>query len=323
MLYQQSQPKRYHRHLSRKRQEGVVIVVALFIVALVAAMAYAMMARLERDTRRTSLILRDTQAEFYAQGSIAWAKDQLRNNLENKKPNKLVDVTPIQSPENEMHGYKITSTIYDMQSRFNVNNLSNNTDLQKDFKKLLRLVEPTLTEEKANEMIRAVVDWIKLGASQSADSKYYLELPLPYRAAHKPLFSISELRLVKGVTPKLYMALQPHVIALSAPTLINVQSASALVLATLSPTMTLEAGKAIEQLRAQTPFVSTEQFLNLDIVKNHPISADKITIVSSYFLVETTVAIENQQVVLYTLLERTAKDNKVAVNIVWQSKGTW
>jgi type II secretory pathway component PulK len=51
----------------RKEQQGVVIVIALFIVALVATMAYAMMVRIERDTRRTSLILRNTQAEFYAQ----------------------------------------------------------------------------------------------------------------------------------------------------------------------------------------------------------------------------------------------------------------
>ncbi|MBV9575373.1 MAG: general secretion pathway protein GspK, partial [Gammaproteobacteria bacterium] len=103
----------------------MVIVIALFIVALAATMAYVMMSRLERDTRRTSLLLHYTQANFYAQGSIVWAMDQLRNNWERQKTNKLVDEIPIKSPENVMNGYKISSTIYDMQSRFNLNNLNN------------------------------------------------------------------------------------------------------------------------------------------------------------------------------------------------------
>jgi hypothetical protein len=56
------------------------------------------------------------------------------------------------------------------------------------------------------------------------------------------------------------------------------------------------------------------------MVKNHRIPPGKIIAISSYFLVETTVSIEKQQVVLYTLLERNGNDNKSEVNIVWQSK---
>src|SRR5258708_1218566 len=121
MLFQPSQVRLHSSHPSRSHQQGVVIVVALFIVALVATMAYVMMARLERDTRCTTLILRDTQAEFYAQGSIAWAMDQLRNNWEKQKPNQLVDITPITSPVMNENGYRIVSTIYDMQARYNLN----------------------------------------------------------------------------------------------------------------------------------------------------------------------------------------------------------
>lgn len=304
---------------SLQRQKGVVIVVALFFVALIAAMAYVMMSRLERDTVRTSLLLHDTQAELYAQGSIDWAIEQLRNNLSRKKPDKPVDVMPAKSPTNEANGYIISSTITDMQARLNLNNLTT-VEAQADFKHLLRIVDPNITEEKAQEISMAVMDWITPGQQQNEYNKYYMSLSPPYRAAHRTMASVSELQLVKGMTPDLFKALQPYVTALPTTTLINVQNAPAPVIAALSPGMTLETGKAVEKIRSQLNLPTTQAFLNLDLVKNHNVPADKITVESNYFLAETTVAIEKQQVVLYTLLERTGNESKNAVSVIWQSK---
>lgn len=305
-----------HPRSSLNKQRGVVIVVALFIVALVATMAYVMMARLERDTHRTSLILRDTQAEFYAQGSIAWAIDLLRNDWERQNPQQMIDALPIKSPIKEMDGYKITSTIYDMQSRFNLNNLSDK-QAQIDFKRLMQVVDPKLSDQKAQEILRAIADWIEPLAQQKENTN----LSPMYRIAHRPMQSASELKLVKGMTPTLYNALQPYVTALPGMLAVNVQTAPAPVLMTLSPTLTLEGARAIEQLRAQTPIISANVFLNLDSVKNQRITPQKITVVSDYFLVATEVTIEKQHIVIYTLLERTTKGRKAEMTILWQSKG--
>jgi len=311
-----------------KKQRGVVLIVALFIVALVAAMAYTMMARLERDTRRTTLLLRNVEAEYYAQGSIAWARDQLHNDWEKQKPNQMIDRTPIYSPIITVNGYRITSVIYDMQARFNINSLTT-PEAQASFKQLLKTIHPDLTEEKRNRLTANIVNWIMPGSTESEANKYYFSQSTPYRAANKPLLHASEIRLVKDMTPALYLALEPYITALpSTVTQINIQSASAPVLAILSPTMTLATGRMLEKIRAQTPFISTQQFLNIDIVKTRNISADKITVMSAYFLVETKVTIEKQTLVLYTLLERvtqaatqSSSNNKVMVTLLWQSKG--
>lgn len=308
--------------ISLKRQQGVVIVVALFIVALVATMSYIMMSRLERDTRRTSMIIRNAQAEFYAQGSIAWAMDMLRNNWEKQKPNKIVDQTPITSPLIEVNGYKITSTIYDMQARFNLNNIST-VEAQSDFKRLIQMVAPDMSEEKVRDIVSAVFDWITPMAQQSEYNKYYLELPAPYRPAHRAMLTSNELHLVKGMTPALYNLLQPYITALPNQTAVNIREAPAPVLLTLSPILTPTTAKAMEQLREQSKadMTSPQAFLNSDAVRAFQIAAEKIVTVSNYFLVATEVEIENQHVVLYTLLERTTKDNKAAIAILWQSKG--
>jgi general secretion pathway protein K len=307
---------------SRQRQQGVVIVVALFIVALVATMAYWMMARLERDTQRTSLLLRDTQAEFYAQGSIAWAMDQLRNDWGQRKPNQIVDAMPMQSPEDTRNGYTIHSTIYDMQARFNLNNLSNPA-AQIDFLRLLQAVNPKFTLQQNLAIVNAATDWILSNALQSEYSQYYLALNPSYRAAHRLMVSVNELKQVKGVTPALYETLRPYVTVLPTTTLLNVQTAPAPVLTTLSPAMSMEIAHAIELARAQNPPVSNEAFFALDPVKNSPINKDNVTVVSRYFLVETEVSIEKQHTVLYTLLDRNTDGGKVVINLIWQSKGTW
>ncbi|VVC75075.1 hypothetical protein AQUSIP_03510 [Aquicella siphonis] len=302
-----------------KSQRGVVIVVALFFVALVATMAYLMMARLERDTRRTSLLLRNAQAELLAQGSIDWAKEQLRDNLVRQKPNKPVDVMPARSPVNQVNGYAISSVIYDMQSRFNLNNLAS-PDAQADFKRLIQIVAPEVTEQQAQAIVLGVVDWITPGQQQNEFEKYYLSVSPPYRAAHRAMESASELQLVKGMSPALYARLKPFITALPNTTQINIQTAPPQVMAAMSPKMTLETGKAVDKIRAETVIPNVQAFLSLDLVKNHDMPAEKITTLSEYFLVETEVAIEKQHVVLYTLMNRSGNDGKSPVKIIWQSK---
>lgn len=299
-----------------------MIVVALFIVALVATMAYVMMARLERDTRRTQLILRSTQADLYAQGSVLWAMDLLKNNYEKKKPDTLVDQMPVTSPVNTENGYRIQSTISDMQGRFNLNVL-NGVEGMASFERLVLAVVPNLKEEEAKEVVRSVTEWVSSGQKGGSD-QYYQGLSQPYRAAHRPMLTASEFRLVKGVSQPIFMALEPYIAALPVSAGMNVQTASAPVLMTISPAMTLDAAKAIVSVRAQKPFVTIEAFKKLDIVANHlgkESKSSNLTTISNYFLVETHVSVENQEIVLYTLLERATNGNKAVVTISWQSKG--
>jgi len=318
MLIQPRQNNRQHRSLNQQR--GIVIVVALFIVALVAAMSYVMIARLERDTRRVELITHDSQAEFYAEGSVIWAKDVLRNDWLNQKKDKPVDVMPIKSPKNDMNGYAITSSITDAQSKFNINNLSK-PEWQQEFVKLIRTVYPKITQEGAAAIAAAVVDWVTPGARENEYARYYAELPVPYRPAHRLMVDPGELLLVKGVTPELYAALKPYISALPEVTPINPQTASPQVLMLLSPTMNYDTALAIHDLLVKSPPATLQAFLALDVIKNHQIKQDRITWTSNYFLVETEVGIERQHILLYTLLQRISASAKADIIILWQNRG--
>ncbi len=306
----------------RDKQRGMVIVVALFIVALVATLSYVMIERLTRDTKRTMLIIRNVESQYLVNGAVDWAKDVLVQDWQKKAANKIVDQMPQVSPSASENAYVITSTIYDMQARYNINNVTTKETIA-DFIRLLQAVLPKLSAKQAQDIAQAVFEWISVPANTNQSAKYYLSLHPPYRPRHAFFFDVSELRLVKGVTPEIFQALQPYIVALPPPTSLNVQTMLPQAMVTLSKSMTLASAKVVENIRRQAPFVSVDAFMNVDVVKNHHITKDKLTDVSDYFLVETKVSIEKQVTVIYTLLKRMVKDKQVMVNIVWQSKGSW
>jgi len=303
------------------QQRGAAIIVALFVTSLVVIASIAMIIRLRIDLRNTELLINATQGKNLAEGSIAWAIEQLNQDWKQKKTNQIVDQTPIISSTNTVDHATISSTIYDAQGRFNINNLTNPVFVD-SFATLITIINSTIDPNTAHTLALAVVDWISPGVKNAELEEYYLKLNPAYRAPHRPMISISELRLVKGITPELYALLEPIVIALPDVTKININNATAPVLMCLSKTLTLASANAIIAKRNQTPFTSVQSFLALDILKNNPITENQITTISSYFLVKTSVKVEEQEILLYTLLQRIEKNSHPYEVMLWQSKGT-
>lgn len=315
-----SYPSKNYRS-SLTKQSGAAIIVALFVVALVAAAAALMIERLRTDIRRTELILNANSAYLYAQGSVAWAINQLNNDWKQQQPNRVIDRTPIKSPVEHQDGFTIASVITDAQGYFNLNNLSDQ-QYQTNFTRLITLVAPDIDANQAQNITQSIIDWISLSVKNPVLDEYYLKQIPSYRAAHRPMVSASELRLVKGITADLYEKLAPFIIALPNTTPISVNNADAPVLMSLSMTLTPDAAKAVVAACRQAPFATAQNFLNFDVIKNNPIDATKITVSSNYFLLLTNVTLGQQNLSLYTLLERVAQGNQTKTFVLWQSIGT-
>jgi general secretion pathway protein K len=300
-------------------QRGSAIIIALFVTSLAVIAAVNMLARGSIETRRTMLMLNADQASLYAQGSVEWAKELLKNNLKQQKTGRLVDIFPMQTTDT-INGSKIVSSIEDMQAYFNLNNLSN-LDYQKNLLRMMAAVDPQLKLSTMMHIVAAATQWINSAKDDTLDA-YYGKLTPPYRSPHKPMASVSELRLVRGMTPEIYQALLPFVTVLPVTTAINVNTAPAIVLRSLSSTLSAIAAQQIVQRRTTSPFLDTQSFIAFDVIKNNPVSADQVTVTSSYFLLKTSVTVGQQQTILYTLLSREMKDSKPQVTALWQTKGT-
>jgi general secretion pathway protein K len=307
------------KHLHKQR--GAAIIVALFVTTLVVVASVAMIMRLQIDLRNTELLTHNAEARNDAQGSVAWAIDQLNNDWLKKNPEHVVDLTPIKSPLNKLNQAEITSTIYDPQGRFNINNLIE-MQWQDNFSVLITLVDPTIDLEKARGITLAVVDWISPISKNPELENTYLKHNPAYRAAHQLMASVSELRLVKGMTSSLYNALLPQVIALPMVTKININNTTIPILMCLSKTLSFSSAKSILDAINSNPFANVQAFLSNEIIKKASIPQEKITILSDYFLVKTNVNLSSQELQLYTLLQRIIDHAKPYEIVLWQSKGT-
>lgn len=300
------------------KQSGAAIIVALFMMALIAIAASAMIEHFRIDLYRTELLFNDTRANLYSEGSIAWAKETLNKNWRTKQPNKIVDNTPIHSPADKVEEAIIQATITDQEGFFNLNNLTDNEALA-DFSRLIHIIDPDTSLDAAKNISVNVRDWIT--PSNKMD-EFYLKQNPSYRPPHRPMVSISELRLVKGISAKLFHKLAPYITALPERTKINVNNAPWPLIMCLNPTMSPDAARAIENYSKKNPFQTTQQFLQYDVVKNNPINEAKISVISSYFLVKTNVKIAHQETTRYMLLHRMIKNSEPYEVTVWQSKGT-
>lgn len=298
---------------------GTVVVMALFMMTFIAVLSTLMLSQVMRHIERTTLLAQMVQARFIAKGSVALAMDTLRLHWEKQRPGQPIDRLPLHLPSQNVNGYRVESVIQDAQALFNLNGVTAGDDSSKmRFMRLLQTVDPQLSISTKETIANALVDWIKpLPAKRPLDDDF-LSWHLAYSAAHHPLVKVSELLFLKGMTPRLYQRLKPYVIALPVVTTINVATASAPVLMTLDPHLSFAIATQLAMLYAQNPPLMTNTFLEDRHNQPLQINSALITVVSQYFIVETTVSIQQQVFVWRTLLERTISD-RVKLTILWQS----
>ncbi len=294
--------------MSHSRQRGVALITALLVVALAVTAATAMATRLHVDVRRTGNLLHGEQAYAYALSAESWAYIILREDARNSKHAALDEAWATALPPISVEGGLVTGRVTDLQGRFNVNNLVDasgapNTDEVEYFKRLLTVLDldPGLSA--------ALLDWIDENIIATfpggAEDEIYLLLDPPYRAANRPLVSISELLLVQGFTDEVVAALAPHVVALPKATEINVNTATPEVLLALDPKLTEQNVEMLVAEREQAAFTDHATFLAHDALAGLAIVIPP-GFSSSWFKVLTDVRVGSGQAHVETLLERDA-----------------
>jgi len=288
------------------RQRGVALVTALLVVSLATVAAVAMATRLHVDVRRTGNLLHGEQAYAYALAAESWAKVILRRDADDSKVDTLAEDWATALPPIAVEGGFVSGRIEDLQGRFNVNNLvgadgkPSKPDLEY-FKRLLGLLE------MEPGLATALLDWIDADIDATfpdgAEDDIYLLATPPYRAANRPLVSTSELRLVKGYSAEIIALLEPYITALPAPTALNVNTASPLVLQALHADLGAMGAEQIIEARGADGFEALEPFLALDALAGLQLDVD-VDIRSDWFSVLTDVRVGRGEARLDSRLHR-------------------
>lgn len=301
------------------RQGGVALVTALLVVALATVAAVRLASRQALDVRRSASVLDRAQALAYAEGIEAWAarllrRDQLDNEVDHPGEDWAKALPPITVP-----GGQLSGRLEDLQGRFNINNLRTPDggidahELER-FRRLLTLLGLPV------EIADAVADWLdadlEARAPGGAEDTEYLTRTPPYRAANRPLASLSELRLVKGVDAAAWRKLAPVLTALPEPTPINVNTASATVLRLLDPTLTEAEAQGLVEARGRKGFASLQDFLAQEQLAGRRLDTAGWSVSSHYFLLRADVRMGSAHLPLRAVLHR----DETGVHLVRQAQ---
>ncbi|MGH8278425.1 MAG: type II secretion system minor pseudopilin GspK [Gammaproteobacteria bacterium] len=312
-----------------RQQRGVALLIAIVVVAIAAMLSTGMIWNRELDIRRTANITQGDQAMEYALGAEAWAEQILRRDYQTDPGStNLTQDWAMQLPPLPVQGGTVTGHLEDLQGLFNINNLASSNAVQAtaalaQFQRLL--VALNLDPEIAD----AAADWVNPGTQPrfpgGAKDGYYSPLDPPYVTAEQPMASVSELLLVKGVTPQVYATLLPYVCALpvqppgSAPgtprsaTAINVNTAPPPVLMSITTGISADMAAGAIETRAQQPFQNTTQLTQLLGNIAVPAGIPALQTTSNYFRLTATVKIGSAQLSLYSLLYRMPSGATVAI----------
>ncbi|HET6604045.1 MAG TPA: type II secretion system minor pseudopilin GspK [Xanthomonadaceae bacterium] len=210
-----------------RRQRGIALLVTVLAVALAVVLVAALVQRGATAQARTLVSLRAEQTWQLQRGLELFAARILR---EDAARSGAVDhhgepwAQPM--PPIEVPGARIGGRLRDLGGCLNLNALGQEPGGELARQRLQRLLralgqDPLLAEKLA--------DWIDADqdprAGGAEDAAYRQARP-PHRTANRPFAHVSELRLVIGIDAAAYEALAPHVCALPADHLINLNTAA-------------------------------------------------------------------------------------------------
>lgn len=303
---------------------GVALITAMLVTALVSIVALDLVARQQFDIRRTGNLLNYDQALLYSQGMEAWAARILARDAEEGVVDHLGEVWAMHLPPLPVEGGELLGELVDQQGLYNVNNLVNGAVIDIEemerFQRLLAFFELPL------ELADAVADWIDPDQEPrlpgGAEDQEYLLLHPPYRAANRPLQSVTELRPVKGFSAEVYRRIAPFLTALPERTPININTAPLPVLVTLAPDLQPDAVEALIEGRGLQGYPDPQSFSNQPLLANRNANLNAgtgINVGSRWFLVRGRATIGRLSVEFYSLLAR----DKGRVITVRHSQGAW
>jgi general secretion pathway protein K len=256
---------------------------------------------------------------MYVQGAEAWAADILRQDLvDSPDSDNLGELWAVELPPLPVDGGTIRGRLEDLQGRFNLNNLIGSDG--KESMLARRQLERLLVSVEADPALAgAVVDWLdpdtELRFPSGGEDVVYSDADPPYRTANSMITSTSELMAVAGFDRDIYRRLAPFITVLPAGTKLNVNTASDVVLASLSDDIDLATATSMIEERGDAEFVDIDATFE-GLVE--PDVLQEIDGVSEHFLLTATVTLGSNQLTMRSVLQR---DRSGITRAVFRSLG--
>ncbi len=245
-----------------RKQKGVVLIMALLIVALVTTIAVSVSWRFNLSMARNENRWHGSQARAYLEGGEQLARLMLREDAQQGNTDHLGEMWAQPSDPMPTDEGWIRGRIEDAQGRINLNLLVKTpvgnpgapgqnppgaggapqsvnpndpsarfSPTQRRFIRLLQTIEledGPVTLQQAIALVEAIQDWIdpddQVSGAEGAERAYYESAGIEYPIANRPMTTVSELMVIRHMTPELFRKLEPYIIALPPDAHMNINT---------------------------------------------------------------------------------------------------
>lgn len=244
-----------------KNESGFALILTLVVTALMVTVVVEMIHQVYVDTSVSRGFRDGQQASILAESGVTGGAKLLQMGLSGRNYTSLSDrwATPLKL-DDEVGSLEIT--ISEESGKININALVQpNGEYEQFTQKALQRLGTRL--QLPGDIWAAVADWIDsddLPRSGGAESSYYRTLKPPYSASNGKLMTVTELSLIKGITPEVLGKLRPYLTTFSDQAyspLVNINTAPKEILAALDERIDDRIAERIVVRRQLTPFKLT------------------------------------------------------------------
>ncbi|MFW1837058.1 type II secretion system minor pseudopilin GspK [Acinetobacter gyllenbergii] len=304
-------------------QRGIALLTILVMVALATILAATIAKRQTNTSENTGYLMRQNQSLLYAKSAEAFFSELLIQDSDNGGTiDHLQENWAKPMPPFPVEDGLVSGRLIDESGKFNLNNLVKADGNQVDdsarrwFEKLLQRVGLPA------ELSQAVIDWQdsneEVTGAMGAESSYYQGLDPAYLVPNTKFHSVGELKLVRGFEGKNYDLIKPYVTALPEQTKVNINTAPALLLASIDPTVDVKTvEQELKRKQAElTYFNNVEGLWKLSVFsgieqQNKTDAAALLDSKSNYFTAQIEVVLSERKRQFSSALVR--KDKQVSV----------
>ena len=290
--------------MTPRKSRGVALITAMLISALASIVAYNLAWDNALDVRRTMVLLNHDQAVQVALGAESWVIGILHQDLEDSQTDHLAEIWATELPGLPIDGGEVFGRVEDLQGRFNINNLIDDTG-EVDPESLEQFRRLLVALELDPRFAGIAADWLDAnldaGFPDGAEDPIYTGMTPPYRSPNQALTSISELAALEGMDKQTFDALAPHVTALPGRLAINVNTATPAVLQSLDDNVSMTAVEALLSEREEGGFADIPTAFSSLVTPDVLNSLDEAT---NYFQLRVIVRIDTVRVTMYSVLLR-------------------
>jgi type II secretory pathway component PulK len=204
---------------SRSSQRGIALVIVMISIMVLTVLAAGFAYSMKVETKLARNANSEAELEWLGRSGVEYARWVLANSmLDPSQPWDSLDQpwatgsgwlgptnSPIAEVQNPFTLGRGTNTwkIVDLERKFNIN--APEPVLQQVLPQALTLMGDSPGD--ATAIVNCILDWIDVDDQphvEGAETEYYQTLTPPYAAKNGPLDDISELLLIKGMTPQIY-----------------------------------------------------------------------------------------------------------------------